>query len=498
MYMKNQHPTERELEFFVNFPDSLTRDARKNIRAHLKECRVCREEVMSLRSFRSELKRRMNAPLSSQEEVFADAVLNQKREIFLPFFGVVKKEKEKIEFPQWREIQPYYKTTAQKIILYARRYPVRATGFASIVVAALFTLVTLVQPKIDSNPVYAKLTNYVLRVYNKEGVQLWTQSMLGYADDSSFTPTPYNQTLLVADIDGEGKNEVLIAAGESTRAAWDDTLKCFNYRGTLRWKRTAGTPVLFGERHSSINMFWQYRSIFTFSDSSSPKPRLFATAGSSYLPSKLFEIDPRTGKDLQAYWVPGAINTALAMDIDHDGKKELLIGGCNDAWNRASLAILDPSDINGHAPVQGDYTPQNCPPAHEKYYLLFPYTEYGQLLSPMVPTNYLTKLYAQNNGAFTAVVEEVVNDTSDSKFQGTIHYSISPAESPVGVMNIHLLFDNPFIKGHEVLEREGKLKDKIGIEYAEKLIHEILFWDGEKFVNTPTFNKKYTARQPLP
>ncbi len=493
--MERKHYTEYELEFYARFPGRLSGEERAAIELYVSENPLAAEFVTQMRNFYADLDKALENPPTQADYELADRLL-EKKQFFLPVLGLPRKwnmtpkatEKQEISNPLFEVIAESplgegRRTLSVRFVQYARRYPVRATGFASIVAAAVFTLVMLFQPKSDTNPVYAKLTNYVLRVYNSEGAQLWTKSMLGYGDNSSFTSTPYNQTLLVADIDGDGKNEVLIFAGSSSQITGDDTLKCFNNNGTLRWKRVVGAPVLFGERHSSKNMTWQYTSIFTFSDVAS-KPRLFGTAGSEYLPSKLFEMDPRTGKDLQAYWVPGGIDAALPMDIDNDGKKELLIGGNNDAWNRAFLAVLDPSNINGHAPVRGDYVPQNCPPAHEKYYLLFPFTEYGQLLSPEVPTNYLTRLNAQNNGAFTAVVQEVFV-TPKSKFDGTIHYTISP------VMKIHLLFDNPFIKGHEVLEREGKLKDKIGNEYANKLIHEILFWDGEKFVNHPTMNKKY-------
>ncbi|MDE3059107.1 MAG: hypothetical protein KGJ59_14240 [Bacteroidota bacterium] len=482
--------TEEELDFFVRFPERLSQERRKAIEAYVKNNTFAADYVARQKKFYAELDSELNEQPTEHETALADRFL-RKRQLFLPPLGLTRSEKKEISEP-WFEVIGERRTLSVRFVQYVRRYPVRTTGFASIIAAAVFMLATLVQPKIDSNPVYAKLTNYVLRVYNSEGAQLWTKSMLGYAGDSSFTSTPYHQTLLVADIDGDGKNEVLIAAGNNAEITWDDTLKCFNYDGALRWKRTVGAPVLFGGRHSSKNMTWQYTSIFTFSDSaietadrSASKPRLFGTAGSEYLPSKLFEMDPLTGKDLQAYWVPGGINAALPMDIDNDGKEELLVGGNNDAWNRAFLAVLDPSNINGHAPVCGDYVPENCPPAHEKYYLLFPFTEYGQLLSPKVSTNYTTRLIAQNNGAFTAVIQEVFGDR-DSKYEGTIHYTISPT------MKIHLLFDDPFVKGHEVLEREGKLKDKIGDEYANKLIHEILFWDGEKFVDHPTMNKLYS------
>jgi len=44
---------------------------------------------------------------------------------------------------------------------------------------------------------------------------------------------------------------------------------------------------------------------------------------------------------------------------------------------------------------------------------------------------------------------------------------------------------------HKKLEKEGKLTKKLDEKYYEDLRKSILYWDGEKFVNYPTMNRRY-------
>ena len=51
---------------------------------------------------------------------------------------------------------------------------------------------------------------------------------------------------------------------------------------------------------------------------------------------------------------------------------------------------------------------------------------------------------------------------------------------------------------HERQLEQGKLLKPLTPEYWMELKNSVLYWDGEKFVKTPTMNKLYLASQPVP
>lgn len=466
--------TEEDLDFYLRFPEQLSTEDREALEGFIRTNTFAAEYVDRQRQFYAEFDREMQNPLAEGDLAFADK-LSGKKQTYLPGTGLRKAERGEIANPPFEILDERTAPLPVRLAWFLWNHPVPSFSILGAIAAAVVLSVHLLTTE-DANPAYAKVADFVLSAYNAEGKQLWTHPMLGHKNESSVDDSPWEQTMVVSDIDGDGHNEVIVPNGVDRE---EDTLKCFNSDGTLRWKRDVGRPILFGARHSSLDAMKHFNALIVLQDDGA-RPRLIASAVSAYLPSKVCEIDPVTGKDLQSYWTPGGVCALAAVDVDNDGKKELLIGGTNDAWNRASLAILDPSRMNGHAPVQGDYAPENCPPAKEKFYLLFPFSQYGQVLSPSLPMNRLVSIRPLNNGAFTAVVNEVYEMSASPEFSGSIHYNISP------VMNISLVFDNPFITGHQRLERQGRLKDKVGTRYAQKLIDSILFWNGEKFVEHKT------------
>ena len=50
-----------------------------------------------------------------------------------------------------------------------------------------------------------------------------------------------------------------------------------------------------------------------------------------------------------------------------------------------------------------------------------------------------------------------------------------------------------FVALHRELEKDGKLKTKIGDGYFEDLCRAVQYWDGEKFVKEPMMNRKYLS-----
>jgi hypothetical protein len=279
-------------------------------------------------------------------------------------------------------------------------------------------------------------------------------------------------------------NEVLLSGVLTQRPFAQDTLYCFNSDGKLRWKHGVGQAIAFGEMVFTAHSQWIINNFFIIENTE--RPRLFGLARvDPYFPSKLFELDPKDGRELQNYWHPGHLEHILILDVDLDGKQEIILGGGNNAYNRACLAVLDPSNLSGYGPATPEFAPKNLSKGKEKYYVLFPFTKLGKTIGTN-PYNFVYKLIRNRDGSILAYTEEVPGAPLGRR--GGILYTFT------SMMKVQTVVGgDSFIKLHGRLVKEGKLQERLGPAYWEELKNSVLYWDGERFVNHVTGNAWYSA-----
>ena len=191
-----------------------------------------------------------------------------------------------------------------------------------------------------------------------------------------FDPAYDSQTtdkVLIADIDGDGRVEVVLNYAPLSLAEKGGSLLCFDHRGRLRWEYHYGASKTFGNRRFAPT----YRGVLMRLVRVHGEPRLLTVANHFiWYPSQVALLHPRTGQVLEEYWHPGAIYQCILHDLDHDGQDEVLLGAINnpgDGPGHAALAVLKlPFSAAPHHPVPaGD----PFPPATgggELAYRLFP------------------------------------------------------------------------------------------------------------------------------
>lgn len=492
--MNSHHPTEQDLELYVNYPDTLTGDARRNLRAHLRQCSVCREQYRQLREFRSELQSRMKRAPTPEEETLAETLLTRKAKGFLPLRGVVKKPREEIFSPYTEVADSLPITLARRIVHFVRRYPVRTVSYASSIAAAIIMLAVLFQRPFDRNPSYAKVEHSMLTVYNRYDRELWSKDAIGMPEASTRNPfVDSKQLLSVADIDGDGANELLVSgnfslANNMKESFSADSLYCFRSDGRIQWVR-AYPENIFAQKFSfTRGVGWIPRIFFTTQSPDNAHTRLFATLNCDpYFPSKLIEIEPSTGTVLHTYWHSGAIGFALPIDIDQTGKEQIVIVGINNGFNRAFAAVLDPDNLSGCGPAPDDFYPVGMAKAHEREYMLFPSTELARRMNRIAytPPNNVRKVSGQS-------IIVYVNDLY-SAGGGTLLYTLGRHLRLESVT-----WSDPFLKFYNESLEKGIVKDSLSPAYWEKLKNSAQYWDGEKFVNHWTINSSYRDSKEVP
>ncbi len=494
-----EHLKEQQLEWLILHPEQLDEEARQSLRTHLDMCSLCREHFHRLELVFGSVADEIEKEPSQRDRDFAKRLLERERRLAPPARALAPRTHEGLYevFETYAEaIEVYRGTALQRFIRWVRIHPVRFATASAFFLAALVLLTMTVRKPKDTNPVLAEVKKGVLRVYNKQGEELWSRTALKIPDGSTpfgFEHSPLEaQFVTIQDIDGNGRSVVLVTGLTTSSREGLDSLFCFEGNGELRWRVSAGSFTTFGKKGIGLAGEPAFMAL-AFPRAQRSRPRLFALVGSvGFSPAKVIELDPSTGSKLQAYHHRGGCNILQTADIDEDGNDELVVGGLNDGFDQACVAVLDPADISGHAPVPPDLAPlEPIPPAKEKYYLLFARTDLGIALG-RTPYNQVSYISVVGNSRINVHVREGPNPPDDSEV-GAVVYAFTKnmkLESVTG--------DDTFVtKYNKYYSMKESIQFKL--EYWNALKHSVQYWDGEKFVHTPTMNRRYgEIHKPLP
>jgi hypothetical protein len=488
------HIDTRVLESSILAPDALGKEELDRIRLHLESCSLCRENMESLGRMYRATEKELEAPPSERDRQTAGRVLPR---------GLVRRTPEERIIEAYADVvEPYKRPIADRFVRFIRLHPYQSSGAILIVGAALALLVAVFTPVKDKNPTYAEIKNYVLYVYNKEAEVLWKKGVPGMPDWTSRTIPSLDQNypkrfLSVEDIDGKNLNSVLLVGPSGLGEFTNDTLYCFDRNGALRWKAGIGPMISFGRTENKHHSRALIADFLVMRKAPRLMPQIFVLANEKiYSPTKLVEVSPRNGTILQSYFNRGGCAIMLHKDIDLDGNEELLVGGVNDGFNRACLAILDPTNVGGSSPVPPDEMPPQGTGGREMYYLLFPRWGLGHLDGRRIYNDVRQLINPQGGGIDVAVNEQLVDLEKIETVDGSLIFSLGPTLSVDRIMA-----DDTVIRIGNALYKQGKISAPITSGTYSSLKDSLLFWDGDRFANTPTMNTHYktpAARPPEP
>lgn len=488
-------------ETYLLNPKSVSREESVKINEHLTECRLCAEEYRRLQEFYIALEDKLKQQPALRDKEIAERLTDDKHHT-LPEQGLeLRRRKDSVgEMLDSRAevIVPSKRSGAHKVVTYMRMYPMRTATFSALGAAAIALFVLTTRPSRDSNPTFVAVQKAVLTTYNKEGEALWTKSAAGIpdlrSDEQPDVGTIGKRCLSIADFDGNGVNEVLVSGPDYGGDFSPDTLYCFDQNGSLRWKAGVGQMISFGKQgqaQHSTNFIVDWLVVKRRPED---RDQLFVISHDRiFSPAKLAEIDVKTGIEKQSYFNRGHCAILRSADVDSDGVNELLVAGENDGYNKACIAILDPSRVRGFGPVPDHYQPvDNGMKGSEKYYILFPKTDLGDLVR-RAPFNHVREIVITQRGNLIVHINESTG-SAELGDQGSVLYTFDHS------MNIEsVALGDPFRVAYNRYVKEGKLKQPLTPAYTENLKNSILYWDGEKFVNIPASNKRsLNGTDPLP
>jgi hypothetical protein len=271
--------------------------------------------------------------------------------------------------------------------------------------------------------------------------------------------------VMIKDLDGDGRREVLFAPKRVPNQTGEGRLHCFDDKGNERWPPfRAGKELRCGGKAYSHD----YRiSGFHAHDLDGDGRReiVVEAVHSPDWPCQLALLDC-SGNLLGDYLNAGYLNDFEYCDIDGDGREELIVVGVNNEYRGGCLIVFDPREIRGRSPQSGDFACDGLEPGSELFYITVPRTDLAQAAG-----SYLDDL--------------VLLDISES--------GIIRATSGFGLIYgfdfdlraLPLTVGHGFRTRHEELAAEGKLSSVLGPDYERAVLEAIRWWTGSAWSAEP-------------
>jgi hypothetical protein len=209
-----------------------------------------------------------------------------------------------------------------------------------------------------------------LSVTNTAGHTLWSHQFpveLSLLQRTGNDGTLGERPVLVKDVSGDGRNEVLVSLRSDERRD-ESALYAFNADGSLRFRYAPSMSRVFGGE--TFAGPWLPYKLFVLTDTDG-QPGIWAVfIHGMWYPSVLVQLSSE-GRVLSEYWSAGYIErVGLAT---WRGRPVVLIGGTHNESRGASVAIFPREAVTGVSPGENPtYRCLSCPAGRPTEFLVFP------------------------------------------------------------------------------------------------------------------------------
>jgi hypothetical protein len=376
------------------------------------------------------------------------------------------------------------KQTARKV------WKLRRPIAAAVLVVLLLIIGKMWYGPIDKNPITYSADGETLFIKNKYG-EVVDKIKVGHNTVREINHR-ISQNLCnivnLFDIDGDKFNEVVYA--QAYQDASDNVSRVFCkdiIKDSICWSMDITRKLKFPQHPYVSSEIFSIINISAGEYDNDGRPELYINAAHyNYFPNLLIKVDAIRGEKLAEYINIGQCQEMELADIDSDGVSEVILGGVNNSYDMAAVAILDSRFIEGHSPISKNYDIEDFKPGLEKAYLLIPRTIVGNSFRYEYRHNNIKDILIINSESLISIwiadCPLPTNNKKTAEFSVQLNFDLKVKE--IGT-------DNNYDILARQLYAEGKITRPVDHIYFEEYKKEILYWDGDKFVNYPTLNKRY-------
>jgi hypothetical protein len=322
----------------------------------------------------------------------------------------------------------------------AQRIWRRKRAVAALVFAALLlTIARLWYGPIDKNAASWQVDSDAIVVRNEAGSVLDRIRISKESAASAVIPGAENFGRKIADIgdvDGDGRHELIWASSPDGDPDAPSVVFCAAPgRDHILWSHSLHVPLHFPNQPDVASGTFHWYRVQAEDYDGDGSSEVFIIARSSGFASILVRLDGRTGRESGLYVHCGHLNDMKVIDLDNDGRREIILCGVNNSMRAACLIALDPAHIGGYSPFAPGYEVDDIAPAQELAYVLIPRTIVGEQFSRQVKYNIAQSIAVHDSGK---VIEIGVRDAFvnaqavEDHLSSTVYVAFDRTFKPVG------------------------------------------------------------------
>ncbi len=455
------HITEHTLELYALGAEEIEAQSAE-IEAHLLECEGCKRLVERMTAFYAEAENEILRNPQSIEHT--QRALVRARTQVEPFY---------IDDSPALPLRPV--TRLQHIQHFIRRHPAMTGGgtFAALAGLALLFNTTLTTLNRDKNPNFInyKTAESKIEILDKKYGVLWN---IPYNDVSRLeadVTRGVRQQIAVFDLDGDGHNEIV----SSIPLPEDGGQQGYPFRVLDANKAVKNQLSLNREIHylgRTYAVVWN-PGMFVVDSSNRSDPTIIVAWNGGRSPVVITRLN-RKLEIVGEYWHFGGIWGMRLLDIDHDGKPELIISGKNEALDTVSgefpaFAVLDPSKIVG---VGKSKITTGFAMGESEAELLY----IGLPVSPLAALFGQSEMVAGISNVGPKFFSCWVEGANDKKQAFSFEYVFS---LDMRLQEVKSTNGTDFL--YQQLAKEGKVSGKADAAYLENLKSRVRYWDGKEW-----------------
>jgi hypothetical protein len=197
----------------------------------------------------------------------------------------------------------------------------------------------------DRNPaeVFFDSQKKQYKILNKQREELWALNWFG---DGNYTSSDVEKSTKIADLDNDGKNEVITVAFYLDSDPTDkNVMKIYNADGTLRLKKKYGKTMIYNKQ--IITNDFTLRNLLVEDFDGDGIKEFYIGMANNHSPYALLKID-QDGNTIGEFWHYGHYWEFYATSFGSKHKQIILCGISDvDSLQRAIITIINPNKLSG-------------------------------------------------------------------------------------------------------------------------------------------------------
>ena len=352
-----------------------------------------------------------------------------------------------------------------------------------ILIGVLATYFFLVRISTSAYPKDFKIVNSSLIILNEKGKELWRYDTgIEYLYEEKYYkehfqfkrrtdggPPSKPPLLIIKDINYDGHAEVLFGTQTQDQYGGGE-LFCFDHKGSILWKFETGREMKFGPKIYSHDYSFQGFDVCDL-DGDGKLETIIISNNTYFFPTQLVVLNSE-GEILGEYWNSGRFSDYAFVDLNEDGKKEMVAIGLNNEFGKGCLVVFDPTEIKGGSPQSGYYKCKELEPGSEKYYILFPRTDVDIDKYPVESGITIDVLKNHRLSVLTSI----------SRILYELNYKLELQD---------VRFSHKFEQMHKEARLKGEIKSELNEEYRSNLVEGLLYYDGKNWVSKPAMSNPW-------